>query len=235
MTWEKPVITGAVSEYYGNEAGYTNEPVSAIGAWLIDQLKEKLHHQHTMGGQENITYTWWNSIDPKQTLDIPSVAVAIDLIDDPTKMSFGLFENGIHVPGDLQMGFITFVTLARSIQMRDTIDSHVSAVIEKIVNTEIDHPIIYVTKDEQPRDVNFSSTVDHMASTLFQVMSELGFTKLTRLRFGVVRDHLAIYEYDDGTNETDNMFDALVRTYELNDDGHIPTWRSFKLTFTSDY
>jgi hypothetical protein len=235
LTWEKPTFQGAISEYYGNKAGYTNEPVAAIGAWIIDQLEEKLHHQHTISGQEAITYSWWNSIDPKKILSIPAVAIAIDLINDPNKMSYGIFDNGNFIPADLLQGYITVVTLARSVQMRDAIDSHVTAVLEKIILTETDHPIIYVCKDEQPRDVNFSSTVDHMASTMFQVMSELGFTKLTRLRFGVMRDYLNIYEYSDGTNETDNLFKGLIRTSEYNTEGVIPTWRSIKLTFKSNY
>jgi len=237
LSWEFPVIRGAASEYYGNKVGYTNEPIAAIGAWIIDQLEEKLYHQRTTGGKEVITYNWWNSIDPKRKLDMPAVAIDVDLIDDPQKMNFGIFQDGHHIAGDLMRGFITIVTLARSVHMRDMIDSHVGAVLSKVVNTETGHPIIYITKDEVPRDVNFSTTVDHMASTQFQVMSELGFSKITRYRFGVVRDHLSIYEYEDGSNEDDSQFLGLIRTYELDPDdaGHLPTWRSFKLTFTSDY
>lgn len=239
MSWEKPVIHGAMSVYYGAKQGFYDQPIASLGAFLIDQLEEKLHHQHTVSGQESITYTWWNSIDPKEKLDIPSVAIGIDLIDDPRKMNFGVFQDGVHIPADLKIGYINIITLARSVQMRDVIDDHVTAVLEKIILTESGHPILWVTKDEQPRDVNFSTTVDHMASTQFQVMTELGFTKLSRLTFGVVRDYLSIYEYDDGSNESDPMFNALIKTSELdlNEEGggHIPTWRSFKLTFTSDY
>lgn len=237
MSWEKPIVPRMASEYYSPQQGYTKEPLPAVAAYLLDQLAEKLHHQHTVSGQEEIYYSWWNNIDPKRKLAMPSIAIAIDFQDDPKSLSYGIPHRGSGqlLPGRLILGQINIVTLARSVAMRDTLEDHVVAVLEKIIATDASSPLLWIDKDIVSGDIGFSTTNVYMASSLYQMMAEVGFIKITRLNFGLMRHYLGIYEYDDGSNGDDSYYSDLINSYNMNEEDIVASWRSLKLTFTPNH
>lgn len=205
MSWEKPIVGGAVSRYYPKHSGTATEPTSAIVAWIIDILEEEFPSIENFSGSSPIYYSWFHGREPSDAINVPSVALSMRAGEQETLGIMINGDNGVEIPGSLMRSELELVILADSTRQREDISSRIFKILNKRIHLFKDNPIYSFRRMSAGDDRGFSTIDRFVMSSLWQNMTEDVFFKI---------DHYELQYTEVYVDESDNNAWGMVGSFE---------------------
>jgi hypothetical protein len=188
MSWEKPILSGGMSQYNPVQQGMTHSAAESAGKWIIDQLREHYPTHRTIAGDVPIGYEWFFDLSPKTTITLPTVAIGVMTAEHLRLGSAMQDDHGTVVPGELFDSVIVIVVLANNSPMRDGIEHRLARKLLRIINFTKGTPFRYGSKRDFGDDRGFSSIDRFVISSLWQNLTDEAFVKVTTFTTGWVED-----------------------------------------------
>ncbi len=190
MSFEKPVIPGAISTYYSTVQSLSDSAAESLGMWVLEQLKLKYPQHRDVGGLVDIHYQWFFSLDPDTAAKLPSVAIGVMTAEHPRLGSTLNAGDGAIVPGELKDAQILAVVLANNTKLRDGIEDKVGRWLGRIINHAQGSPFRYLTKYDFGDDRGFTQVDRFVISSLWQNLTDEAFVKVTMFNTGYVEAYV---------------------------------------------
>ena len=233
MSFEKTPDGLTMGQYYGSKSGTMREPTSAIAAYFIDVLEDKLPTIRDYVGTMPISYSWFHSGEPQKTLQSPAVGVSVAPMEYKTLGSAQMATSyGSIIPGSLMTGEIVMVIVADSPRMREDISSRIFRTLNKHVHYNNESsPIIYLQRKGFGDDRGFSSIDRFVMTSLWQNLTEDKYIKIDTYKIGYAENYI----------DEDDLVDwAVIGSMDADiwsDDTSLPpritsSVVTFKITFT---
>ena len=185
MSFEKPVVNGAISRYYSTKQSYAAEPSAALVGWLIDYLEANLPSIKDVGGDVPITYSWFYSQQPQENIVFPYVAISAYFAE---RESIGTLMEGVNKSPVVSMlvdVYMDVVIVAQSVKLREDIESAVYRTLFRAVYAgKTDTPLAYFEKVDFGDSRAFSTVDRYITTTMWQNLTENAYYKVVSFMGG---------------------------------------------------
>ncbi len=192
MSFEQTPDGLTIGRYYGAKSGTMTEPTSAIAAYFIDLLEEKLPTIADNIGDIPITYTWFHSGEPQTTLNSPAIGMSVAPMEVQTLGSTSIATSfGSIIPGSLMTAEIIMVIIADSPRMREDISSRMFKILNKHIHFSNENtPITYLERKGFGDDRGFSSIDRFVMTSLWQNITEDKYLKIDTYEVGYAENYI---------------------------------------------
>jgi len=232
MSFEKTPDGLTMGQYYGAKSGTMKEPTSALAAYFIDLLEDKLPTMRDTLGDTPISYSWFHSGEPQTTLNSPAIGLSVAPMELQTFGSASIATSfGSIIPGSLMTAEIIIVIVADSPRMREDISSRLFKILNKEVHYNGENtPIIYLERKGFGDDRGFSSIDRFVMTSLWQNITEDKYIKIDTYEVGYAENYIeeddpvdwAVIGYIDGDLQSDNVSQRITS----------PSRVTFQISFT---
>lgn len=188
MNFEQTPDGMTMGQYYGAKSGTMKRPTSAIAAYFIDLLEDKLPYMEDLFGNTKITYSWFHSIQPQKTLSSPAIGISVAPMEYQTFGSSSIATSyGAVIPGSLMTAEIVMVIIADSPRMREDISGEIFRVMNKYGSKK---PIFYIERKGFGADRGFSSIDRFVMTSLWQNLTEDKYIKIDTYEIGYAENYI---------------------------------------------